>query len=102
MSRVRCTVEDEHPDAPRFFNPWELEAAISQTQWGAKSYQLLLPILDFDIEHFDQLVYNIMYHLKQQRSEVLSWPTSEMRRIWRRHLKQMEFEQKEMKKSLDR
>jgi len=44
------------------------------------------------LDNFEQAVYNMMFHLKQQRSEVLSWPWSVQQTVWTKHLHQLELE----------
>lgn len=62
------------------------------TQWGYKDYTRLAPILAMTLDNFEQAVYNMMFHLKQQRSEVLSWPWSVQQTVWTKHLHQLELE----------
>ena len=39
---------------------------------------LCRPVL-YDMDDFDQEIFNLMWHLKQSRSEIMSWPSSERR-----------------------
>ena len=54
---------------------------------------LCRPVL-YDMDDFDQEIFNLMWHLKQSRSEIMSWPSSERRIIWKKYQKQVELERK--------
>jgi len=54
-----------------------------------------VPLFGADLDAFEQETFNLIYHLRQPRSEVMSWPTSVRRDMWRRYMKQREFEQRQ-------
>jgi hypothetical protein len=68
-------------------------------QWGIKDHSLLCPLIGQTLENFDQALYNLMYHMNQQRSEILSWPSSVRLDVWKRHMKQRDLEKEEIDKS---
>ncbi|MEW6352378.1 MAG: hypothetical protein AB1646_25275 [Thermodesulfobacteriota bacterium] len=43
-------------------------------------------------------MFNLVYHLKQSRNEVMSWPISERRDMWKRMIAQYDFESAEAEK----
>jgi hypothetical protein len=51
------------------------------------------------MDDFEQEIFNLMWHLKQSRSEVMSWPSSERRIIWKKYQKQVELERKAIEQS---
>ncbi len=63
--------------------------------WGCSDLGMFIPMLGAEPEKLDKEVYNIVYHLKQQRSEVMSWSTRTRTTMWNLHLKQLEFERKD-------
>ena len=52
---------------------------------------LCRPVL-YNLDDFDQEIFNLMWHLKQSRSEIMSWPSSERRTMWNKYKKQVELE----------
>jgi hypothetical protein len=66
---------------------------MSLTQWGFKDISRFTPLTGMTMEHIDQEIFNVVYHLKQSRNEVLSWPSSVRRRIWKQFKEQKEFEE---------
>lgn len=50
------------------------------------------------LEHFDQEVFNAIFHLKQTATEVLSWPSSFRRVILAKFLSQRKFDEQQAEK----
>jgi hypothetical protein len=50
----------------------------------------------YDLDDFDQEIFNLMWHLKQSRNEIMSWPSSDRKRLWDKYKKQVEVERKAM------
>jgi len=61
-------------------------------QWGFKDPSALYPLNRYTVEAFEQEIFNIQYHMKMPRSEVLSWPLTERRRNWAMLVEQRKFE----------
>lgn len=61
---------------------------------GISDLSLFIPALGGDLESLNQEVFNFMFHLKQSWSEVMSWPSSIRRSMWRLFLEQREFDKK--------
>ena len=54
---------------------------------------LCRPVL-YNMDDFEQEIFNLMWHLKQSRSEIMSWPSSERRNLWKKYQNQVELERK--------
>ncbi len=59
---------------------------------------LCRPVL-YDIDDFEQEIFNLQWHLRQARSEVLSWPTSVRKIEWDKYCKQIKLERKVFEQS---
>lgn len=46
------------------------------------------------LESFDQGIFNLMWHLKEKRDDIMSWPHAVKVDVWKRYLSQLEFEKK--------
>jgi hypothetical protein len=62
--------------------------------FGLDDLSLFIPLLGEDPDSLDQEVFNFMFHMKQQWSDIMSWPSSVRRNMWRLFQEQREFDKK--------
>ena len=62
--------------------------------FGIDDLSLFIPLLGEHPDSLDQEVFNFMFHMKQTWSEVMSWPSSVRRTMWRLFQEQREFDKK--------
>ena len=59
---------------------------------------LFVPLLDYSLAGFNQEIFNLVFHIKQQWSEVMSWPSSVRGAMWNLFKEQRKFDEKQLQK----
>lgn len=63
-------------------------------EWGLVDRSIFVPMQGYTETNFNQEVFNLVFHLKQQWSDVMSWPSSVRVAMWEMFLEQRKFDEK--------
>jgi len=85
---------------PGFFisNGLARQVAGEFVQWGYRDASIWCPLVYETLKGFNQDVFNLEWHMKESKNDIMSWPSSVRKDTWKQYLAQVEFEKKEAKK----